>query len=130
MNNRLVYILIIIVLLAGVCVWEQVMVEAYLSTMEEKVYNIIDVVEGKEDINTTEIYELVEDMEKEWDSYELNFCFLVNYKDIEEIGVEITKMKIYIVENDTTDFKASLAQILYFTDSYRQVMGIALDNIL
>jgi len=130
MNNRFLYILVIIVLLAGVCVWEQVMAETYLSTMEEKVYDIIDVVEGKENINTEEIYELVEDMEKEWDSYELSFCFLVNYKDIEDIGIEITKMKIYIVENALTDFKASLAQILYFTDSYRQVMGIALDNIL
>jgi hypothetical protein len=54
----------------------------------------------------------------------------VNYKDIEEIGVEFTKMKIYILENDVTELKASLAEVLYYTDSYHQIMGITLQNIL
>lgn len=129
-NRRFYYILIIIVLLAGVCVWEQIMVDIYLATIKDKVYFVMETVEGKEDINTTEIYELIADIEETWNDYEANFCFLVNFKEIEEIGVELTKMKVYILENSIIDFKTSLAQILYFADSYRQVMGITLQNIL
>ena len=130
MNKRFYYILIIIVLLTGVCILEQIMIDSYLGNMEIMVYEIIDEVDDKTDVNTTEIYNLVEEAEKTWNHYESNFCFLINYKEIEEIGVEFTKMKVYILENAVTELKASLAQVLYFTDSYRQVMGISLQNII
>lgn len=118
------------ILLAGACIVEQIMVDTYLGHMQEIVFNIIDVVEDETDVNTPEIYNLVNDAEETWKGYEENFCFLVNFKDIEEIGVEFTKMKVYILENDVTELKASLAQVLYFTDAYHQTMGITLQNIL
>jgi len=130
MNKRFYYILAIIILLAGACICEQIMVDTYLGNMEEIVYNIIEEVENATDVSTPAIYNLIEDAEETWKGYEENFCFLVNYKDIEEIGVEFTKMKIYILENDVTELKASLAEVLYYTDSYHQIMGITLQNIL
>ncbi|MDD2445448.1 MAG: DUF4363 family protein [Clostridia bacterium] len=130
MNKRFIYILIIIVLLVGFCIMEQLMVDNFLTSMETNIYNIMDIIEDEVDINTPEIYELVEETEEKWKGYENSLCYLINYKDIEEVGVEITKMKVYIVENQIVEFKSSLAQILYFTDSYRQVMSNSLHNII
>jgi len=130
MNKRFVYILIILVFLIGFCIIEQIMVNTFLTNIETQVYDIMNIIEDKTDINTPEIYELVEEAEIKWKGYENSLCYLINYKDIEEIGVELTKMKVYIVENDIIEFKASLAQILYFTDSYRQVMSNSLHNII
>ena len=39
-------------------------------------------------------------------------------------------MKIYVVENNVTEFKASLAQVLYYAEGYEHVMGITLQNLL
>lgn len=129
MSNRYIYILIIVVILIAVCIWEQLMVSNYLSNMQIKVENVITFVEGVEDINTTEIYELVEDLETTWDSYQTALCYTVNLKDVEDIGIEITKMKVYIVENSVTDFNASLSLLLFYIDSYYNLMGISLQNI-
>ena len=105
------------------------MVSNYLSTMQAKVENVITLLDDITDINTTEVYELVEDLESTWDSYQTALCYTVNLKDVEDIGIEITKMKVYIVENSVTEFKASLSLLLFYIDSYYNLMGISLQNI-
>lgn len=129
MNRRYIYIILIIVILIGVCITEQVLVNGYLSTMETKITEIVEYVGDTETIDTPEIYDMVVELETEWDSYEGILCFLVNLKDIEDIGIELTKMKIYIVENSATEFKASLSLLLYYIDGYYNLMGISFENI-
>lgn len=129
MNNRYIYIIIIVVILIAVCVLEQLMVSNYLSNMQTKVESVIAFVDDIEDINTTEIYELVQDLETTWNSYQAPLCYTVNLKDVEDIGIELTKMKVYIVENSITDFKASLSLLLFYIDGYYNMMGISFQNI-
>lgn len=129
MNKRYLYIILIIVVLIGICITEQVMVSNYLSTMTGKIVALTEYVADKNDINSTEIYEKVVDMEDTWAGYETALCFLVNLKDIEDVGIEITKMKVYVVENNETEFKASLALLLYYIEGYYNVMGISFENI-
>ena len=129
MNKRFIYVIVILVILIGACITEQIMVSNYLSNIKEKVDNISSVTQNAIVINTSEIYDLVIDLETTWNNYEENLCFLVNHNEIEELGAEISKMKIYVIENDLTEFKASLAQVLYYADTYSHVMGISLQNI-
>ena len=42
---------------------------------------------------------------------------------------EAQRSKIYVLENDVVEFKASLAQVLYFADSYEWIMGINFQNV-
>ena len=130
MNKRFIYVIIILVILIGACIWEQVMVNNYLSNIKEKVYYITEFVKDKTDINSKQMYDLVVDLDSTWEKYEENLCFLVNHKEIADLGVELTKMKIYVVENNVTEFKASLAQVLYYAEGYEHVMGITLQNLL
>ncbi|MDD4815923.1 MAG: DUF4363 family protein [Clostridia bacterium] len=129
MAKRYVYVFIIVAILIFVCVWEQLMITNYLSNMQTKITNVISIVEDETDINTTQIYGLVEDLENTWDGYQTALCYLVNLKDVEDIGIELTKMKIYIVENSVTDFKASLSLLLFYIDGYYNLMGISFQNI-
>lgn len=129
MAKRYIYVFIIVAILIFVCVWEQLMITNYLSNMQTKITNVISIVEDENDINTTQIYGLVEDLENTWDGYQTALCYLVNLKDVEDIGIELTKMKIYIVENSVTDFKASLSLLLFYIDGYYNLMGISFQNI-
>ena len=129
MNKRLVSILAIVVILIGICITEQVMVSNYLANMTNKVVELTEYVKDKEDINNPIIYDKVVDIETTWDSYEGALCFLVNLKDIEDVGIELTKMKVYVVENNEVEFKASLALLLYYIEGYYNLMGISFENI-
>ena len=129
MSKRYVYMIVIIMILIFVCIWEQIMVSNYLSNMQTKITNVISVVENEVDINNTQVYELVEDLETTWSGYQTALCYLINLKDVEDIGIELTKMKIYIVENSVTDFKASLSLLLFYIDGYYNLMGISFQNI-
>ena len=129
MNKRYIYVICIALVLLAVCVTEQIMINKYLGTMENKVASLIEFVGESEDINTNEIYEKVVDMEETWGGYEGALCFFVNLKDIEDLGIELTKMKVYVVENNVVEFKASLALMLYYIDGYYNVMGISFENI-
>lgn len=129
MNKRYIYIIVIIAVLIGICVAEQIMVTNYLSSMENKINSLVEYVGEKDNINTPDIYDKVVEIETTWDGYETTLCFLVNLKDIEDIGIELTKMKVYVVENNVVEFKASLALLLYYIDGYYNFMGISLSNI-
>lgn len=129
MNRRYIYVVVISLLLLAICVAEQIMVKTYLGVMENKVESLVEFVSDKTDINTSEVYDMVVDMEKTWSGYENALCFLVNLKDIEELGVELTKMKVFVVENNVVELRASLALMLYYIDGYYNVMGISFENI-
>ena len=129
MNKRYIYVICIALVLLAVCVTEQIMINKFLGTMENKVASLIEFVGDREDINTNEIYEKVVDLEDTWNGYEGALCFFVNLKDIEDLGIELTKMKVYVVENNVVEFKASLALMLYYIDGYYNVMGISFENI-
>lgn len=129
MSKRYIYIFAIVLVLIGVCIAEQVMVSNYLSNMTNKIVALTEYVVDKDNINTTDIYEKVVDMENTWESYEGALCFLVNLKDIEDVGIELTKMKVYVVENNEVEFKASLALLLYYIEGYYNIMGISFENI-
>lgn len=105
------------------------MVTNYLSKMEGKITALTEYVGDSDTINTPEIYDMVVEIENTWTGYEATLCFLVNLKDIEDIGIELTKMKVYVVENNSIEFKASLALLLYYIDGYYNLMGISFENI-
>lgn len=129
MNKRLISILAIIVILIGICITEQVMVSNYLANMTDKIVALTEFVKDKNDIKSQEIYDKVVDLETTWDGYEGALCLLVNLKDIEDVGVELTKMKVYVVEDNEAMFKASLALLLYYIEGYYNIMGISFENI-
>ncbi len=123
------FILIFIVLIA-ICVVEEVLVSRSLSTIHDRVLSIEKVVAMKEDIQNMDIVMEIENLEYYWNQDEKKLCYLVNHKSIQEIGVEIAKLKLYIADNDIPAFKVSLEEIKYYCHSYLHFMGANIHNVL
>lgn len=130
MLKKYLHLIIILFILIGSCVLEEVVVNNYLTDIDYKVSQIQAVVSDKDQINTSEILFMVENLNDDWCRKEQILCLIVNHKDIEDIGLEISRLKSNAVTNQIEDFNASLSLIRFYTEAYHHVMGTNLYNIL
>ena len=83
-----------------------------------------------ETLNTMDMSLLVDNLEYHWNKNENNLCYMVNHKSIQEIGTEISKIKMYVATNDVDALKVSIESIKYYCHSYLHFMGANVHNIL
>ena len=129
-KSVIVSVIFIFLFLVGICIFEDVVVTTSVKLVNEDCMKIEEMVEGLEDIRTMEIVMAVENLEYAWTKNEGNMCYLVNHKSIQEIGVEISKLKGFLENNELNDFKSSLDAIKFYSHSYLHFMGASLHNIL
>ena len=130
MFKKYLYLFIIFAFLVSICFWEEILVRQSLSEIDDRVSEIQTTVADKEYINTYEILMMVENLEENWHKSEKELCILVNHKDIEDIGMEIARLKSTIATNQIEDFNASLSLVIFFTETYHHVMGTSIQNLL
>ena len=130
MLKKYIYLGIIVLFLIASCVIEEVVVNNYLSKIDYQVSKIQAYVCDKEQINTSEILFMIENLDEEWKNKEQILCLIVNHKDVEDIGLEIARLKSNAVTNQIEDFNASLALIRFYTKAYHHVMGTNIFNVL
>lgn len=124
------FILIVFILfLTGLVVWEEITVHTVLSTIRDKAILLEDRVYELQNVDNDEIKNAVKDIENTWENYEDALCFLVNHKDIEDIGMELSKLRANCNVNQYEDFCSSLSVIIFFTEKYSHIMGISFQNI-
>lgn len=121
---------IITIFLIAICCIEDDIVSKSLVRMQSECFEIERLVEEKDNIKNMDIVMEVENLEYTWLQDESNMCYLVNHKNIQEIGQEISKLKLYICENDIEAFKVSLSTIRGYCHSYLHFMGANFHNIL
>lgn len=119
----------LLLFLVGIIVWEQISVSVYLTDIKIITDNLSEMVAGSEQINTTQVYEEVEHLEEVWKKHESILCLVANHKDMQDLSIEIERMKACVSVNQFEDFKASLTIIMYFTEAYNHFMGISFQNI-
>ena len=127
--SKIMLVLILLTLIA-ICVSEEIITSNAIVSINDDCFVLEEKIEGLEDIRTAEIALFVDNMEYDWIKDESNLCYLVNHKSIQEIGMELARMKNYLGENDVKEFKASLEAIKYYADSYLHFMGANLHNVL
>lgn len=125
----IVNIIIIFLFLIGICIVEDQVVTTSVRRVSEGCLAIEELVEGRDDIRTMEIVMAVENLEYQWQINEGKMCYLVNHKSIQEIGVEIAKLKGFLENNEMNDFESSLDAIKFYSHSYLHFMGASLHNI-
>ena len=121
--------LALLLALFGIIVWEQLSVNSYLDEIRDITDKLTIMVSGNEQINTTQVLEEVDRLEDIWNKHENILCLLANHKDMQELSVEIARMRACVSVNQFEDFKASLSIIIYFSEAYHHFMGISLQNI-
>ena len=130
MRFQLVSILVILAILITVCVVEDDLVSSSLSLVDEYCYEIEVAIEENDGIKNSDVCTLVDNLEYSWFANEWKLCYVVNHKSIQEIGVEISRLKSYIEEGDEKEFRASLELIKLYREQYEHFMGASLHNIL
>ncbi len=130
MRFQLVSILVILAILITVCVVEDDLVSSSLSLVDEYCYEIEVAIEENDGIKNSDVCTLVDNLEYSWFANEWKLCYMVNHKSIQEIGVEISRLKSYIEEGDEKEFRASLELIKLYREQYEHFMGASLHNIL
>ena len=126
----IVNIVIIFVFLIAICIVEDIVVTRGVKEVNEDCMAIEEMVDHIEDLRTMEVVMAVENLEYNWKKNESAMCYLVNHKSIQEIGLEISKLKGYLENNEPNDFMSSLDAIKFYSHSYLHFMGASLHNIL
>lgn len=127
---QLVSILVILAILITICVVEDSLVSSSLSLVDEYCYGIEVAISENDGIKNSDVCTLVDNLEYSWFANEWKLCYVVNHKSIQEIGVEISRLKSYIEEGDEKEFRASLELIKLYREQYEHFMGASLHNIL
>ena len=127
---KLISTLVIFVTIVALCVVEDRLVTTSLQKVKAFCYQIESAAEKNDGIVNGEVASLVENMEIEWKHDESKLCLLVNHKSIEQLGVEIVRMKTYIDEDEEIEFFTSLEIIKSYVESFQHMMGASFHNVL
>ncbi len=127
--KKAIHISIIILFLIGICITEQILYQKYFEETTKRVEELRLVAETSTDVNTEEIISRTNDLEDYWTKKESVLCTFINHKEIEDIGVEISKLKSAIKENEKHVFVESLNLISFYLKSYEHMIGINAQNI-
>ena len=123
------FVLIFLIIISLIII-EDVLVSQALSSMQKDCYKIEREISVHNDLKNMKVCMLVDNIEYDWIEDEEKLCYLVHHKNIQEIGQEISKMKLYIASNDVDGFKVSLSTIKSYCHSYFHFMGASWHNIL
>lgn len=121
---------IIIVLLVFVCIAEDSVVKSSLARVQDFCEEIEQEVALSSSLKTRKICNLVDNFEYAWKQDEEKMCLLVDHKAIEQIGIEIIRLKNYIYQDEPIEFGVSLQIIEGYTHSYLHFMGANWQNII
>lgn len=127
--SKIMLVLIFIFLIVISVIEDAVVSNGLKMAMDDCLY-IEKISDNEQDLRNMSISLAVSDLESDWKKNESNMCYLVNHKNIQEIGLEISKLKVYQKENDTKEFRASLEAIKLYSEGYLHFMGANLHNVL
>ena len=127
---KLVSFIVIVAILVTICVVEDRLVADSLMQVKDYCYKIEMASEENGGITSGEVASLVDNLEWSWKKNEGRLCFMVNHKSIEQLGVEIVRLKTYIDEREETEFFTSLEIIKHYVENFQHFMGASFHNIL
>ena len=131
MRKTLIYsVVAIFIFLIAICIIEDLIVTNGVRVVNEQCMAIEELIHDKDDLRDMDIVMAIENLEYDWKKNESMMCYLVNHKNIQEIGVEISKLKGFLDNNEFNDFESSLDAIKYYSHAYLHFMGASLHNVL
>ena len=127
--KKFIAIIFVVLILVGLCIWEQLTINNYLSDIQNQSKELIEITTGTKNIQTEEISTRVDRLKTTWEQHEEVLCFFANHKDMRDLCIEIQKLRGNIIVNQYEDFTAGLQVIYHLTKDYHFIMGLSLQNI-
>lgn len=120
----------LLVAIIAACVIEDKLVVKSLKNVKTYCYQIEDAVDRNDGIVNNEVANLVDNLQYDWAKNEKKLCLLVNHKSIEQLAVEVVRLKTYIDEEEEIEFFTSLEIIKNYVETFQHFMGASFHNIL
>ena len=127
---HIINFIIIALLLVVICVGEELTVSLSLQDIQNRCLEIEKIVEEEKSLKTAQLVLAVDNLDYSWEQEESKLCYMVNHKNVQEIGQEIVKAKQYISEDNIEEFKVSIELIKFYCHSYLHFMGANIHNVL
>ena len=125
-----VLVCLITALLFAIVILEQIFVDNTLTLLMSKIDNLDYEISNTESINTKKINNLASDLDSFWTNKEKIMCLIINHNDLNKVGEQIKKVKVYVLQNDKNNCVYEIETLKFYAESYKHVMEINLQNLL
>ena len=115
--RKIISVSIIFLFVCGICLTEQLLANKYFEVMTQKTSNIVSLLADTDDINTDDILFFTDDLTSYWTVKENILCTFINNKEIEDIGIELNKLKTAISNSNKESYEESLNLIKFYIKS-------------
>lgn len=123
-----IVLILIFCFLIFVGVFEEIITNRALDQLKNDI-SVLKV-QIEKDFQSEKTLSILNQMGEVWKKNDEMISFFVHHKNTQDIGIEISKMKIYINDNNFQDFKASLSVIEYYSIFYDHFMGANIKNTI
>lgn len=117
-------IVLVLIIVSGI------LIKTYLDTTTAKFISELDKLEIS--INSGQwdkAHKLATDLNKKWEKTDSIWSLFTNHHEIDSISISLKTLEEYIVDQDKTDSKASLASLKHYISHIPQLEEISLKNI-
>ena len=128
--KKITWVIIITILLFAIVISEQIFVDNCLNTLDAKIDTIYTTVLAQENVDAENVIKLNDDIDVFWTENEKILCLFINHNDLNKVGEEIKRMKVFASQNNKEDFLNELEVLKFYVQSYRHVMEINIQNLL
>jgi len=128
--KKIVSVIVVFVLLVATVVLEQVFIDRTLSSLNEKIDFLDKTIDATEAINTTEIKNIIDDLDSFWTEKEKVLCISINHNDLNRVGEQIKKIKVYIEQNNKDDCVYEIKVLKFYAESYDHTLELNPQNVL
>ena len=127
--KKIVYVIIITILLFSVVIAEQIFVDQTLNSLDDKIDSISTKIARTEIIDNEDIATNCNEIDIFWTEREKILCLFINHNDLNKIGEQIKKIKVYVEQNNKENCKYELETLKFYAESYRHVFEINFQNL-
>ncbi|MGI5842280.1 MAG: DUF4363 family protein [Christensenellales bacterium] len=129
MVKRFIVMAVILIFLVAVCVWEEMAIHQYLSSIETEIFALQTDVNNSESIDNNDFLFKVKNLQELWEEKEKAFCVVLNHKDVEVIGGEIARLMGAVIINNKDEFVLALTQLAFYINNLQHIMGLSTQNL-
>lgn len=113
----------------SVVIGEQIFVDTTLSTLIDKIEQLDNAVQNSQNINATQIQIMVDELNKFWTDKENILCLSINHNDLNKVGEQIKKVKVYIEQDNKEDCVYEIDVLRFYAEGYKHIMELTIQNI-
>jgi len=128
--KRTILIVSLFVILVGISVVEEILLKQNLTTLYNKSVNLKNLVEEVENVNSNLVLDEIDELDEFWKSCENYICIVINHINIEEVGEQLTKIKLLGEQNKKEELIIEINLLIYYSKSYEHMLIPSLQNIL